>query len=111
MRYLFIALFSCIAFFSNAQNDSKMRGKESTTPKASTTTTAPAKTAGAVQNTGSTIWEPIIEMDGNIYTSYIYAASLMPNRAQTTDVYIGDKNGQIGIKITPAAANTRINSQ
>lgn len=108
MKYILALILSLIITVGNAQTTPKTRGSESTTPKGVTGTTAPAKTTGATQNTATLAWEPIIEMEGNVYTSYIYAASLMPNRSQDKDEYKGDKNGQIGIKITPSAANARI---
>jgi hypothetical protein len=106
MKYFTFILLS-IAALAQAQTTPKTRGAESTTPKGVTSTTAPAKTAAVTQGSGNT-WEPIIEMEGNVYTSYIYAAAQMPNKTQDKEEYKGDKNGQIGIKITPAVANSKI---
>lgn len=108
MKNLFLFIFLISFVLGNAQTEPKMRGAESTAPKGVSSTTPPAKVAGVNQNNATTTWEPVIEMEGNIYTSYIYAASLMPNRSQDKDDYKGDKNGQMGIKITPSAANSHI---
>ncbi len=90
----------------------KQRGSESLPPKGTTPAAGNKQTAvsGAKGQTAVTavVWEPIIEMEGNLYTSYIYAASLMPNRAADRDEYKGDKNGQIGIKIKTAVANSHL---
>ena len=104
MKNLFLFIFLISFVLGNSQTEPKMRGAESTAPKGVSSTTPPAKVAGVNQNNASTTWEPVIEMEGNIYTSYIYAASLMPSRSQDKDDYKGDKNGQIGIKVTPSAA-------
>jgi hypothetical protein len=108
MKYFLLIILSLLSFPGNAQTTPKMRGSESTTPKGIATTTTPVAKAGTTQNNAVITWDPIIEMDGNIYTSYIYAASLMPNRAPDKDDYKGDKNGQIGIKVRPTTANAHL---
>ncbi len=108
MKYLILLILFSLNIASSGQSTPKMRGSESVAPKGVTTSTPPAKTANNNSNAVTVAWEPIIEMEGNVYTSYIYAASLMPNRTQDKDDYKGDKNGQIGIKVRPATANSHI---
>src|SRR5436190_2543826 len=104
MRSIFFLLIFAFTF---AQAQDKMRGSSSMNPKGTPSTQNTATTTTPAPN-GAVTWDPVVEMDGNVFTSYIYASSLMPVRAQDRDDYKGDKNGQIGIKVKPASSNTHL---
>jgi hypothetical protein len=104
---LFISLFF-VSILSYSQTPDKQRGKEQVYPANPNAGTSTDPKVGNASSTTDITWEPLVEMDGNLFTSYIYAAAFMPNRAADHDEYKGDKNGQIGIRIKPTAANTKI---